>query len=126
MKPPDNITHRGLVFVMEDGRPLYLLAINRANWGPAPQVLNTAIFSLQQPPVEHSREEKEAALFQCLFHVLLTTKTQSGDPPDKASVFEEVSVLDMLCPHRTETSMTMRFRANGKGGSYPIAHQRKT
>lgn len=118
----DNISHRTLAFALEDGRPLYLLAISRANGGPASHILNTAVFCLQKPENECSRKDMEAAIFHCLFHVLFATKTKDGDPPDAAPAFEEVWVLDAaLCPRKTDTAITFRFRVdNGKGALFPI------
>lgn len=117
----DNISHRSLAFSLEDGRLIYLLSISRANGGPASHILNTAVFCLQKPENECSRKDMEAAIFHCLFSVLFTTKTKNGDPPDAAPAYEEVWILDSLCPHKTNTAITFRFRIdNGKGASFPI------
>lgn len=120
MKKPDNISHRELAFALENGRSLYLLGINKAGEGPASYILNTAVFSFQEPNIPCSRNDKETALFKCMFHVLLSTETREGEPPDATPTFERVDVLDVLCPLTTDTGITMRFRKNGKGSSCPI------
>ena len=120
MKRLDNVSHRAIAFTLEDGRPIHLIAVNRGTEGPAADILNTAVFALQKPYTECSREESEAAFLRCLFHVLLTTETKKGEPPDAVPSFERVDVLDTLCPKTTDTGITMRFRKNGKGSSSPI------
>ncbi len=120
MKKPDNVSHREIAFALEDGRPLYLLAVNRARGGPAAYVLNTAVFGFREPNTPCSRNDRETALLKCLFHVLLYTETREGEPADAVPTFERVDILDVLCPKTTDTGITMRFRKNGKGSSFPI------